>query len=315
MPCFVLYYKRGSQVSPQVNSKDSLPGVSLKYGISMADLRRANHLWSSDSIHFRKVLYIPLEKASRTSQSQTDHTPIAITPSGDSTSSMESTDSSVAHDTDKESLPTDRLVGTIRRIPVSRLSFFPPPSFKDTVSQSAQPPYARVPPAPNKPSYHNRFASSPSLTSILTALPISTSTRDTIMARLSFDSVSSSYSDRDEAEYPHDGLELDDVGHVLLSNGHAEHRVSDESQYLHLQISQPARHQGPTVSQLDGAGGDCLHPPITPKASKPSTRPSPTSLAQHSGLQRGNLSVSPQAYIPRQCCWLAQAVLNVTVRL
>ena len=37
--------------------------MALRYGISLAELRRVNHLWASDSIHLRKVLYIPLEKA------------------------------------------------------------------------------------------------------------------------------------------------------------------------------------------------------------------------------------------------------------
>ena len=44
---------------------DSIAGVALKYGISLADLRRANHLWASDSIHLRKVLYIPFHLSTR----------------------------------------------------------------------------------------------------------------------------------------------------------------------------------------------------------------------------------------------------------
>lgn len=44
---------------------DSLAGISLKYGISLADLRRANRLWASDSIHLRSMLYIPVHLASK----------------------------------------------------------------------------------------------------------------------------------------------------------------------------------------------------------------------------------------------------------
>ncbi|KAF8236048.1 hypothetical protein L208DRAFT_1391487 [Tricholoma matsutake] len=280
----------------KIDSKDSLAGVSLKYGISMADLRRANHLWASDSIHFRKALYIPLEKASRAPQLQKDYNLISATPSEDSPNPMEAVDDISPHSTDKESLSNEHDVRTIRRIPASQLSFFPPPSLKDTMDVSAHPsPRARVTPAPDRPSYqtHNRLASSPSLTSILTALPIAASTRDTIIARLSFDSLSSSYSDRDEAEHPHDGLELDDVGHVLSSKGLANNLVNaHDRRYPHPSTSQATGlHAHPTAkpsvtSQIKPRAD---HPSVTPNASKFSTR--------HSG-QREHLSDFPKAYIP-----------------
>ncbi|KAJ6498799.1 peptidoglycan-binding LysM domain protein [Mycena sanguinolenta] len=187
----------------QVTPKDSLAGVALKYGIAMADLRRANHLWSSDPIHLRKVLYIPLDKTSR---KELDPTPLV------STEDMEQAQpTSVQADT-MESM------ATIRRIPVSQLSFFPPPSRPQ--EPETPPPLAELPPRTKHPhSRHARYAtspasssalpgtaSSPSLTSILSALPIQPSTRDTIIARLSYDSTgSSSYSDHNE------GHELDDV--------------------------------------------------------------------------------------------------------
>ena len=44
----------------QVTRTDSVAGVSLRYGVSLADLRRANRLLASDTIHLRKELYIPL---------------------------------------------------------------------------------------------------------------------------------------------------------------------------------------------------------------------------------------------------------------
>ncbi|KAF7322015.1 Peptidoglycan-binding domain-containing protein 1 [Mycena kentingensis (nom. inval.)] len=184
----------------EVSLRDSLAGISLKYGISLAELRRANSLWSSDSIHLRKVLYIPLDKTSRAKQLAP---PPLLIPTDD-----EETPASPAP------AETANAV-SIRRVPTSRLSFFPP--------HTRPQPDLPSPPTegPPKRSRHVRYASSPgsgagtpsavaaasppSLTSILAALPIQPSTRDTIIARLSYESTSSSYSDRDE------GHELDDV--------------------------------------------------------------------------------------------------------
>ncbi|KAJ7267648.1 hypothetical protein B0H12DRAFT_1229940 [Mycena haematopus] len=187
----------------EVTSKDSLAGVSLKYGITMADLRRANHLWSSDPIHLRKVLYIPLDKTSR---KELDPTPLLV-----STEDMEQAALSPAQ------VDTIGSMSTIRRIPVSQLSFFPPPS-RPQEPETPPPPSELPPRTKHPPSRHTRYptapassstlpgtAGSPSLTSILNALPLQPSTRDTIIARLSYDSTSSSYSDRDEDH------ELDDV--------------------------------------------------------------------------------------------------------
>jgi hypothetical protein len=304
MLLLVFYLKLGFEVAAQVDSMDSLAGVSLKYGISLADLRRANHLWTSDSIHFRKVLYIPLEKASRAPQLQKDFNLISITPQEEFSNPTESSHIIPDHNMDKESLSTEHPVGTIRRIPASHLSFFPPSSLKDSIDLSTQPPqYVRIAPAPNRPSHymHNRFASSPSLTSILTALPIAASTRDTIIARLSLDSLSSGYSDGEEVEHFHDGLELDDVGHVLSSNGLVSGYVTaDESQYLHPSISQPDGHHVPCTakpSTTRNAGeGDYNHSLVITKAGKPLTR-SPPSSTSHLG-QRRPFSDSPKAYIP-----------------
>ncbi|KAI6037596.1 hypothetical protein EDC04DRAFT_2128619 [Pisolithus marmoratus] len=43
----------------KVDSTDSLPSVALRYGISVAALRRANNLWPSDPIYLRTELKIP----------------------------------------------------------------------------------------------------------------------------------------------------------------------------------------------------------------------------------------------------------------
>lgn len=147
--------------------------------------------------------------------------------------------------------------GTVRRVPASQLSFFPPPAPNKLSPQS-------IPPAPNRVEHHpyfvnkyltthSRLASSPShsLTSFLTALPIAASTRDTIIARLSYDSTSSSYSDRDREDDHSEGHELDDVkptmtsGHPLLID-HPEN-IADVNETLpvHSPTTPKARHHIP----------------------------------------------------------------------
>ncbi|KAJ7065905.1 hypothetical protein B0H15DRAFT_807666 [Mycena belliarum] len=90
----------------------------------------------------------------------------------------------------------------------------------------------------------------PSLASILTALPIQPSTRDTIIQRLSYDSTASSYSDRDE------GHELDDVrrGASLDSVFSPEHETP-RAKFT----ASPARTHARTVSASEslayGGGG------------------------------------------------------------
>ncbi|KAJ7656667.1 hypothetical protein B0H17DRAFT_1213719 [Mycena rosella] len=199
----------------EITSQDSLAGVSLKYGISMAELRRANHLWSSDPIHLRKVLYIPLDKTSRSKELAP---PLLV--------STEDTEQSAPSPTQSDTLGT---LSTIRRIPASQLSFFPPHARPqpppDPPSPPAQPArtkhphsrHVRYATSPASSSATPGTAGSPSLASILTALPIQPSTRDTIIARLSYDSTGSSYSDRDE------GHELDDVRRGGSLDSSAEH--------------------------------------------------------------------------------------------
>ncbi|KAK7005975.1 peptidoglycan-binding domain-containing protein 1 [Favolaschia claudopus] len=188
----------------EVTPVDSLAGVALKYGISLAELRRANHLWASDPIHLRKVLYIPLDKTSRREP------PSLLV-------STEDMDQSARSATSPTQATTP--LSTIRRVPASQLSFFPPPARPQLEELNL--PIADAPPAPTKHSHsrHVRYATtptsyspvpgtagSPSLASILSALPIQPSTRDTIIARLSYDNSPGSTSFTDD-----EGHELDDV--------------------------------------------------------------------------------------------------------
>lgn len=176
-----------------MSSKDSLAGVALKYGITMSELRKANQLWASDSIHLRKVLYIPLDSKKK----RNNQKPLIDLEPASGTSS------------EQDLIGDKPTSSTIRRIPASQLSFFPP---------STKPPLPMMMMDPEDSSYNNHPYSStlpsrraglgtnspgqPSraLASILTSFPMAASTRDTIVSRLSFDSERSSVADDQEHE-------------------------------------------------------------------------------------------------------------------
>lgn len=214
-----------SQISPG----DSLAGVSLKYGIPMADLRRTNQLWASDSIHLRTVLYVPIDQATRVRKLPTDSNLVSVSLYEDFIHQPEASSDFLNA---SESQSTTRLfnTGTIQRVPTSQLSFFPPSSTNKIIPEVGPIPQARQDPLfayanqPRPSSYPSQ-----SLTSLLTALPIAASTRDTIISRLSFESVSSSYSDR-ENEGVHEDLELDDV---VKYTTQPHNHIFDERQATH----------------------------------------------------------------------------------
>jgi hypothetical protein len=120
-----------------------------------------------------------------------------------------------------ESTSTSPLI-PIRKIPSSQLTFFPRSTNKNLES-SLNEPFRDIdislhPSESHRPPngfYSSRHISSPasySLSSILTALPIAASTRDEIITRLSFDSVSSNFSDKSRTNSDEEiGHELDDV--------------------------------------------------------------------------------------------------------
>jgi LysM repeat protein len=221
-PSSSLFFVADPIQCPQVTSKDSLAGVSLRYGISLANLRKANQLWATDSIHIRDVLYIPIEQAFRarefipesqitsTSESPESGTFIQAQPIHNSSLTEERVESSAAHPL----IP-------VCKMPSSKLTFFPPSSNKDFESKLNGPfqdvgTSLHLSESHKSPARSNsRYIPSPasnSLSSILTAFPIGASTRDEIITRLSFDSVSSSSSDRSRTNSDEDiGHELDDV--------------------------------------------------------------------------------------------------------
>ena len=48
-----------SSIQSQVGPNDSFASVALRYGVTIAALRRANQLWPSDPIHLRTELLVP----------------------------------------------------------------------------------------------------------------------------------------------------------------------------------------------------------------------------------------------------------------
>ncbi|KAH9485080.1 LysM and putative peptidoglycan-binding domain-containing protein 1 [Psilocybe cubensis] len=204
----------------QVSSKDSLAGVSLKYGISLPNLRRANQLWTSDSIHLRDVLYIPIDQASRAREYVPEPKLISLTPDTQDSPNDPFDDASTASSPFKteptNSLPSSSPV-SVRRIPAKQLTYFPPSSskatrLKENEDRDATSVYLHSPGNSKTSPGPNRYSPTPannSLASILTALPIAASTRDEIITRLSFDSASSSFSDRSRFESD------EEIGHEL----------------------------------------------------------------------------------------------------
>ncbi|KAL0956825.1 hypothetical protein HGRIS_002936 [Hohenbuehelia grisea] len=182
----------------EVSKTDSLAGVALKYGIHLTDLRKANQLWSSDSIHLRKVLYIPLAKM---------YGPNAATFRALARRQAEEASEDSDHDSATLTTPSDSVKSpqsVIKRVPVAQLSFFPPPSgpsYGSVLKDIGDPDVHLANALPIFSNHHTRSSTVPaSFTNFLAVLPIAASTRDTIISRLSLDSSRSSTSDDQEHE-------------------------------------------------------------------------------------------------------------------
>lgn len=197
-------------------------------------------MWASDTIHLRKVLYIPLEKTQKSKQfnlalinADTGSSTPAPEPESEPPSGV-----SIPAPTDSAGYGTAQSNLTIRRVPASQLSYFPPPSrpsYVGTPSSSHTMPrsYSDQSRRPGLPFdfFSSMFSTSPphsfvgnpgsrsqttsvtpplrsQITSLFSALPIAPSTRDTLIARLSMDSSASTPTQGSE-EQEH---EMDDVG-------------------------------------------------------------------------------------------------------
>ncbi|XP_044532082.1 lysM and putative peptidoglycan-binding domain-containing protein 1 [Gracilinanus agilis] len=51
---------RERRVEHLLEPGDTLPGLALKYGVTMEQIKRANRLYTNDSIFLKKTLYIPI---------------------------------------------------------------------------------------------------------------------------------------------------------------------------------------------------------------------------------------------------------------
>jgi hypothetical protein len=161
----------------------------------------------------------------------------------------------------------DPSIPSVRKIPASQLSFFPP-GRSSTTSLNPSPtrsehlmqrtPYLKPAAPGSKP------GSSPahSLSSLLTAFPIAASTRDEIVSRLSFDSVSSSYSDTPRSRTGSDeetGHEMGDVNKRKPTSLQVD-EDSDLSTSPILKTARPPYFGDiPLLPQSQRANGSSIH--------------------------------------------------------
>nr|CAB3263577.1 lysM and putative peptidoglycan-binding domain-containing protein 2-like [Phallusia mammillata] len=71
-----------------IEEGETVQGISLKYGLSPAELRRVNKLYSSDSLYLRKFLLIPVTQPS-TSTTVSNHEPATVAVNGDDSAKPE----------------------------------------------------------------------------------------------------------------------------------------------------------------------------------------------------------------------------------
>ncbi|CAG9834615.1 unnamed protein product [Diabrotica balteata] len=62
--------KNESYIKHYVTNTDTLQGIALKYNVTIEQIRRANKLWTSDSLFLREFLLIPSEESSSSNISQ-----------------------------------------------------------------------------------------------------------------------------------------------------------------------------------------------------------------------------------------------------
>ncbi|EMD33712.1 CsMn29 [Gelatoporia subvermispora B] len=303
----------------EVLPTDSLAGVALKYGIRLADLRKANQLWASDSIHLRKVLYIPLELARPTKQFSPDILAAAVSGDMPAPGTGRSDDTAGSNDQHTPSASGDRF--TIVRVPASQLSFFlrssrspsslhssasrhhtlprsigspygPPLDFTSSASSAATSTSAlssSLPPAsapPSTPSYvsHIRSRTLPfSSASSSPAGRLVSSVSEALIARLSLDSTSGqASSSSDEQDWAH---EMVDVSAASSSD------QTDTTLVAHGRLASPAFACGDDYWAVAGSLGSI---PLTPRRSN-SLR-SPRASPSRTPARSQNVSTKQTGY-------------------
>ncbi|GBE80473.1 hypothetical protein SCP_0301880 [Sparassis crispa] len=305
----------------EVLPKDSLAGVALKYGITLADLRRVNQLWASDSIHLRKVLYIPLDKARRAKEFRPD----LIDLYDDSDLSSGQPPDAAEDGVTGQTRPKQLNQPTILRVPISQLSFFPPPSTprtsvesrfpsnksrtilhprSATVSSTAVPPVFSASPFGSSssspaPGFLSHTRSRTHNSSTLFNVPSIRANKSNVIARVSFESSSVSVSTpSDEPEWGH---EMDDISHFPSPAASSGKAVSEEDPYARLTLlpnsASGIATAGSSATRSNRRGGRDNSIELSPF---PETRSSP--VARTPTLRRGDRPAAPSAtlasYLP-----------------
>ncbi|KAF8513837.1 hypothetical protein BU17DRAFT_68630 [Hysterangium stoloniferum] len=197
-PCSGLAILAADSSPHKVRPGDSLPGVALKYNVSLAALRNANKLWTNDTIHLREQLYIPIRAISSSAASSSARSSLDSAAEGE-TGAWHETGMDV-----RKGHTISSGAPKIRRVPVSELSFFPPPSAPLSLPASPSPSPSRPVVSrsfskqalPSPPSAFSRNASA------LGPANIWNGAREEIMSRLSLDSAwSSSDGGGDKPEF------------------------------------------------------------------------------------------------------------------
>lgn len=272
----------------QIQPGDSLPGIALKYHVSLATLRNTNKLWANDTIHLRQVLYIPTQAIASSKTNSVSHLsrgrPEYPTHSNHFTPEVQTgTFPRRGHDSAApNTISTGNTSATIKRVPLSELSFFPPSS-TSALSPPSEPKSLTIPPKSNHtgippPSSFNNFsirgASTFGLANLLNGA------KDEIISRLSFDSTRGS---SDAASEERHDVELE----IVRGPRRARRRgsVTDDDDRDGEWISQPANGVAFAMHSVAEQDSVILNTPRKPKVIRTvQLQPSPTMVIPASGL-------------------------------
>ncbi|KAI9288118.1 hypothetical protein BC943DRAFT_335094 [Umbelopsis sp. AD052] len=148
----------------KVKKNDTVAGIGLFYGIPLSKLKKANRLWTNDSIHARRILYIPLKDCLSLTDYTIDkeaqtitfykalpnvpHTQELLSPFPNDTTWRHITkvplqdddDSHILPAHDRSKLPSFECTADLVNVKASELSFFAPPQHQQASSCPSTPP-------------------------------------------------------------------------------------------------------------------------------------------------------------------------------
>ena len=228
--------------------------MALKYNVSLAALRSANKLWANDTIHLRQVLYVPIRAIATGKEKSIPNSARAWLehPSHSLHSAPEvhtqtfppirrtSSDRNTNTDLEITALQASAVrtvsasTSIIRRVPLSELSFFPPPSTSALSSPRNTSLRTKPQSPPSLSKSDNTGTLSPSFSShsirvtpAFGLVSLWNGAKDEIISRLSFDSTRGS----SDASEEHD-VELDVVRPRGGVQGRSRSIDSDQEQEL-----------------------------------------------------------------------------------